>query len=165
MFCAVATPWAAAFLDASDVRSPSLQAILLDAAARGEEGDLLFPALVVAGVFDAMRIHYTRAYRASQNSDGVLHEDYLPAIISIPALSLFPDAPALTEEPKLRDDKHGPIALQRLGFSVETLLLIRLAEGYFLATVDAVRDRRKDPSTPPTPEQLADGLRAIATFG
>jgi hypothetical protein len=79
------SPWHAVFVAAPQVRHSVLRDLILMAAEQGANGNVPQVAIAMAGLADALRIHYTRAYRNARGSDAPRLEARLPATPSVPA--------------------------------------------------------------------------------
>jgi hypothetical protein len=156
------SPWHAVFVAATQVRHDVLRALLLDAAEQGVHGGLGWVAVATAGLADALRIHYTRAYRIARGSDGPSHERVLPARLSVAANSLLPGVTDLCLEPVLDEDKYGEAAVARLGFSVEALSIFDRTARFVGHLADAQARDAEPSQIPPPPETLAAGLCFLA---
>jgi 3',5'-cyclic AMP phosphodiesterase CpdA len=160
------SPWQVVLVTAKQVGNDVLRDLLSTAAEQGAAGNLDWAALTTAGLADALRIHFTRAYRIARGSDAPRLERILPSMLSVPAMHLFPGVPDLYSEPVLEEDKYGEAAVTRLGFNFEELSVFARATKFLL-------DRIKVTSTPDggaetsqvmslSPTILARGLCALA---
>ena len=111
-------PWLIRAAAAGRVRTQPLGSVLVAAADAAHDDDLGRALLQIAGSFDALRIHWQRAFRTARGSDAPLNERWLPATVSPCAGTVFPGLAWLACEPVLAEDKHGAAALLALGFSV-----------------------------------------------
>jgi hypothetical protein len=66
---AVAHPWQLRIATAREIHSPLLREVLIQAATAGMNEDLDIATTVLAGSFDALRIHVQREYRRARGSD------------------------------------------------------------------------------------------------
>lgn len=125
----VEQPWLARRAQAASIRSRLLGEALVDAADAAEQGDLQSSCAIIAGCFEALRIHVQRFYRKARGSDAPEVEDYLPAVLSPAAAFVFPQYPKLCFEPKLAEDKYGEAALASAGFTMSALALFQRLVG------------------------------------
>lgn len=120
-----ADPWITRHVDAARIRSPLLRAALLRAAEAGDGCDFQTACTVMAGSFEALRIHLQRFYRQARGSDVPQMERRLPATLSPAAAFVFPHFPSLCAEPQLTDDKYGEAALASAGLTLGALSLFQ----------------------------------------
>ena len=118
-------PWPARRAQAALTRSRLLGEALVGATQAAEQRDLQTACAMIAGCFEALRIHVQRFYRRARGSDAPEVEDYLPAVLSPAAAFVFPQYPKLCSEPKLAEDKYGEAALASAGFTMSTLALFQ----------------------------------------
>jgi hypothetical protein len=109
------------------VRDPVLGAKLKEAKAKLDDGEALYALRIVAGVFKVMRIRWKRKTREACGLDLTAQEGYLTLRVSEAAAAVFGEDERLSGDPKLVEDKYGPIAELTLGFSLEELLALRSA--------------------------------------
>lgn len=90
-------------------------------------------AVSLAGLYEGVRIHVTRKYRASVGSTVIGNEQFLPSKTSAAAKTVFPDHAHLWQEPVLAQDKHQAPSLAKLRMPMtESALLVRWASKYSL---------------------------------
>ncbi len=150
-------PWLRQSATAARIRTEPLRDVLVAAAdaAHGEDFDLAL--LLIAGSYEALRIHWQREFRLARGSDAPRLERLLPSTISPCAQAAFPSLPWLGAEPAVAEDKHGAAALAALGFSVSD-------EGNFRDLVEATHPLRTPNRTTrgaPTEEKLLTAHRAL----
>jgi len=146
----VQQPWLNRAAAAGRIRTQPLRDVLIAAADAAHEEDLGRALLQIAGSFDALRIHWQRAFRTARGSDAPQNERWLPATVSPCAGTVFPGLAWVACEPALAEDKHGAAALLALGFSVSD-------EGNLRDLVEATHPLRTSNRTTrdePTEEKL-----------
>lgn len=144
------------------VRDPVLSEKLHEALDAFQANDLGTAIIKVAGTFETMRIRWKRKTRSAFGVDLGEKEAFLPALFSPAAAAVVGDHDAaLYTEPKLAEDKYGPVAELTMGFSLEELLSLRAA----VDVVDALA-RRRDGEEPleihAEPEQVQHLIEVVA---
>lgn len=114
----VEQPWLRQAAAAARIRMEPLRDVLVAAADAAHGEDFNQALRLVAGSYEALRIHWQREFRLARGSDAPRLEHLLPARISSCASWAFPGLEWLSSEPVLAEDKHGSAALTALGFSV-----------------------------------------------
>jgi hypothetical protein len=155
------SPWSTVLRDVERVQSPVLRELLNAGVIAGEASDAVDVAVITAGFFQGLRIHFTRAYRMARGSDAYRFEQRLPQRLYGVAAALFRRQPMLSWEVMLAEDEHGSAALSQLGFGVAELAAIQTAEDYALQQLGAARDPARDPDGPPPSPQQVQGVRAL----
>jgi predicted MPP superfamily phosphohydrolase len=112
------------YLDTAQIRELVFREAVQDAILARKNGDLPRALVYLAGLYEAMRICWTRAERQLQGEDPN-YENVLPLLLSTPAGATFRQYPKLYSEPSSWHEGHGPTAESSMGFDPAALMRIR----------------------------------------
>lgn len=153
----VVQPWLRQAADAARIRIEPLRDVLVAGADLAHGEDFEQALILIAGSYEALRIHWQREFRLARGSDAPRIEWRIPSTISPCAQAAFPSLRWVGAEPALGEDVHGAAALTALGFAVSD-------EGNFRDLVEATHPLRTPNRTTrdaPTEEKLLTAHTAL----